>query len=192
MAGMSGPNVRFLTVCTALTGAVATVAIVASVVPVVAVAAAPTAITMSEAVPIAADAAGDVGLMATPGGNVSQYKAKCDVQTSLAKAIAVEARRKKVDVTLVPDIATATGPVLSIVIEGMLGFSGPWKGPKTLTLRGELRDGETSLGSFVARTKGAGLFQGSCEDFTEAAERAAREIAKWLKAPKPRARLGEA
>lgn len=157
-----------------------------------AAAAAPAAITMSESIPIAPDAAGEVGLMATPGGSVNQYKTKCDVPTSLAQAIAAEARRKRIEVVLVADIATATGPVLHVVIEGMQGFSGAWKGPKTLTLRGELRDGETSLGSFVARTKGGGLFQGSCEDFSEAVERAARDIAKWLKAPKPRARLGSA
>ena len=82
--------------------------------------------------------------------------------------------------------------MLKIIIEGVLGFSGAWKGPKSLILRGELRDGETVLGSFFVREQVMKLFNNSCEEFGAAGQKAAVDIGKWLEAPRMRARLGSA
>jgi hypothetical protein len=157
-------------------------------------AAPPASITMGEELPFAPDVAGEVGLLTTPGGNADNIQQRCNLPQTFSKSISSELRRKGLEVTLVPNPAEATGPVLKIIIEGVLGFSGAWKGPKTLVLRGELRDGETVVGSFVVReANGMGsLFKNSCEEFAALGDKAAVDIGKWAKAPKVRARLGSA
>src|SRR5262245_59285759 len=103
----------------------------------------PRTITMGEAVPFAPDVAGEVGLLATPGGTADNIQQRCNLPQDFARSISTRLRAQGVDVTLVEKPEEATGPVLKIIIEGVLGFTGAWKGPKTLVLRGELRDGET-------------------------------------------------
>ena len=154
-------------------------------------AAAPARITMAEELPVDRDVAGQVGLMA-PRGTIRQITAQCDLPHDIARLIAEELRRKRFTVEQVANPDEAQGPVLHIVIEGMQGFTGAFKGPKILTLRGELRDGATLLGSFVARERVGKLFSNSCEEFIATGEKAARDIAKWMKSPKPKARLGKA
>lgn len=149
-------------------------------------------ITLAGSIPFAPDAAGDVGISASRGGNAQHFETQCDLQRSLAREIAAQAQRKGVNVVLSPDAADATGPVLHVTIEGVMGMTGMWKGPKSLTLRGELRDGDQVLGSFVARSQETGLFKNSCEEFIAAGAKAARDIAKWLRKPTLKARLGEA
>ncbi len=157
-------------------------------------AAPPTSITMGEEIPFAPDVAGEVGLLATPGGTADNIQQRCDLPRTFAQTIAAQLRAKGIEVTLAAKPEGASGPVLNIIIEGVLGFSGPWKGPKTLVLRGELRDGEVVLGSFVVReSNGMGaLFKNTCEEFASLGEKAAADIAKWSKAPRIRARLGSA
>jgi hypothetical protein len=157
-------------------------------------AAPPTSITMGEEIPFAPDVAGEVGLLATPGGTADNIQQRCNLPRTFAQSISTRLRAQGLEVTLIPKPEEATGPVLKIIIEGVLGFSGPWKGPKTLVLRGELRDGETVVGSFVVReANGMGaLFKNTCEEFAALGDKAAVDIGKWAKAPKVRARLGSA
>ena len=157
-------------------------------------AAPPAAITMGETIPFAPDVAGEVGLLATPGGTADNIQQRCSLPQNFAQAIADELRHRGVAVTTTPRPEEADGPVLHVIIEGVLGFSGPWKGPKTLILRGELRQGETILGSFVVReANGMGaLFKNSCEEFVTLGQKAATDIGKWARAPKVHARLGSA
>ena len=159
-----------------------------------AVAAPPAAITMGDTVPFAPDVAGEVGLLATPGGTADNIQQRCNLPQTFAQAIADDLRHRGIDVTTSPKPDEADGPVLHVIIEGVLGFSGPWKGPKTLVLRGELRQGETILGSFVVReSNGMGsLFKNTCEEFVSLGQKAATDIGKWARAPKVRARLGSA
>lgn len=152
----------------------------------------PASITMGETVPFAPDVAGEVGLLATPGGTADNIQQRCNLPASFAQSIAKALRAKGIEVTLAAKPEEAAGPKLNVIIEGVLGFSGPWKGPKTLVLRGDLRDGETLLGSFVVREAGGNLFKDSCEEFAALGEKAATDIAKWAQAPKVRARLGTA
>jgi hypothetical protein len=157
-------------------------------------AAPPASITMAEAVPFAPDVAGEVGLLATPGGTADNIQQRCNLPQTFAQSISAALRAKGIEVTLTAKPEEAAGPKLNIIIEGVLGFSGPWKGPKTLVLRGDLRDGETLLGSFVVRESNGmgGLFKNTCEEFAALGEKAAIDIAKWSQAPKVRARLGSA
>jgi hypothetical protein len=152
----------------------------------------PSAITMSESIPFEEDVAAEVGLLAAPGGNAVRFETQCDLQTQLAQAIALEVRDEGVEVMLVENLDGATGPLLHVAIEGMLGFTGAWKGPKSLILRGRLTDGDTLIGSFVARATEKGIFKNSCEQFEAAGKKAARDIAEWVKAPKRGARIGRA
>lgn len=156
-------------------------------------AAPPAAITMGETVPFAPDVAGEVGLLA-PGGTAENIQQHCNLPQTFAQSIADELRHRGIDVTTTAKPDEADGPVLQVIIEGVLGFSGAWKGPKTLILRGELRRGETILGSFVVReANGMGaLFKNSCEEFVTLGQKAAADIGKWARAPKVRARLGSA
>ena len=157
-------------------------------------AAPPAAITMGETVPFAPDVAGEVGLLANPGGTADNIQQRCNLPETFAQSIADELRHWSIDVTTTAKPDEADGPVLHVIIEGVLGFSGPWKGPKTLVLRGELRQGETILGSFVVReANGMGaLFKNACEEFVALGQKAAADIGKWARAPKVRARLGSA
>jgi len=156
-------------------------------------AAPPASITMAEAVPFASDVAGEVGLLA-PGGTTNNIEQRCNLPQTFSQAIAAQLRKKGIEVAITAKPEAATGPVLNVIIEGVLGYSGAWKGPKTLVLRGELRDGETLLGSFVVRKEYSfgGIFKNSCEEFAALGEKAAVDIGKWAQAPKVRARLGSA
>jgi hypothetical protein len=152
----------------------------------------PASITMADAIPFAPDVAGEVGLLAARGGTADNIQQRCNLPQTFAQSISAALRAKGIGVTLAANPQDGTGPRLNIIIEGVLGFSGAWKGPKTLVLRGELRDGETLLGSFVVREAGGGLFKNTCEEFAALGEKAAIDIAKWSMAPKVRARLGSA
>jgi hypothetical protein len=152
----------------------------------------PKAISIAQAIPFDADVAGDVGVLAAPGGNAARIKTECNLSSGLAGYIAQGARSKGIQVTVVANPAEAKGVVLHVSIEGVIGYLGAQRTPKTLTLRGELRDGDTVLGSFVAREETQELFRNDCKGFDATAISAAIDIAAWLQAPKMKARLGEA
>jgi hypothetical protein len=152
----------------------------------------PRAITIATAIPFDADAAGDVGVLAAPGGNATRIKNECDLSTGLANYIARAARDKGFQVTRAADLAGASGVVLHVHNEGVMGYLGAQRTPKTLTVRGELRDGNTLLGSFVAREETQELFRNDCKGFDATSISAALDIARWLLAPTMKARLGAA
>ncbi len=150
-------------------------------------------ITMGELVPFAEGASGEVGLMSPGGSALRNIEDRCDLERSLAVAIAAEARRRGVAVAVVTHPEEATGRVLSIQIEGAVGqLGGAISGAKSLTLRGELRDGEALIASFVAREQRTALTAGTCKALDQCAAKLAKHIAKWLQRPKLRARLGSA
>ncbi len=153
----------------------------------------PALITMGEAVPFASNASGEIGLMSPKAGALRRIETHCDLERGLAVAIAQEARKLGVAIAVVPRIEDATGRVLSIRIEGAVGqLGGAMSGTKSLTLRGELREGEVVIASFVAREQRTALTAGTCASLTQCGDKLARHIAKWLKKPVMRARLGSA
>jgi len=152
----------------------------------------PRAITIAEAIPFDADVASEIGLLAAPGGNSTRIKTECTLSTNLSAYIARGAHDKGIQVTRVADLAEARGVVLKLSIEGVMGYMGAQRSGKSLTLRGELLDGDTVLGSFVAREETQELIRNDCKGFDATAVSAALDIAKWLLAPKMKSRLGEA
>jgi len=152
----------------------------------------PKAISVAEAIPFDANVAGDIGFMAAPGGNATQIKNECNLSSSLAHYIARAGHDKKILVTLVPNPDEASGVVLHLTIEGVMGYMGIQRTPKVLTVRGELRDGDTLIGSFVSREETKELFRNDCKGFDATAISTALDVAKWLQAPNPKSRLGAA
>lgn len=153
---------------------------------------APKAVTIAEAIPFDADAAGDIGVLAAPGGNATRIKNECNLSSSLAHYIVRAAHDKKIQVTLAANLDESRGVLLRVSIEGVMGYLGAQRTPKVLTVRGELRDGDTVLGSFVSREETKELFRNDCKGFDATAISTALDIAKWLQAPKLKARLGAA
>ncbi len=152
-----------------------------------------TAISMSETIPFAEDAAGDVGIMAPAGGMANSIEEKCDLQRLLAEAIVERAKRKGIEIVRTPHPEAATGRVLRIVVEGVLGMQGgAWTGTKSMTLRGELREGDQVIASFVAREQQTALFMNTCDALIDCGGKIAAHIAKWLAKPVMKARLGSA
>ncbi|MCC7463792.1 MAG: hypothetical protein IT480_15190 [Gammaproteobacteria bacterium] len=120
-------------------------------------------------------------------------EAQCQLQTRIPEAIAAQATRRGLKVRLTTPDEAAAGRVLTIVIEGVLGAAGgAWTGTKSLVLRGELRDDGTLIGSFVAREQQTALTQNTCEALTTCGRKLAAQIARWLKTPTLKARLGSA
>jgi hypothetical protein len=152
----------------------------------------PKAISIAESIPFDADVAGDIGILAAPGGNATRIKNECNLSQGLSGYIARGAHDKGIQVTRVANLDEAEGVVLHITIEGVMGYMGAQRTPKSLTLRGELRQGDTVLGSFVAREETQELIRNDCKGFDATAVSAALDIAKWLLAPTMKARLGEA
>lgn len=149
-------------------------------------------ITIATEIPFDQDVAGDIGVLAAPGGNAARIRSECNLSTGLANYIARAARDKGIQVKRSTDLAQADGVVLQVRIEGVMGYLGAQRTPKTLTVRGELREGDTLLGSFVAREETQELFRNDCKGFDATSISAALDIAKWLLSPTMKARLGEA
>src|SRR2546423_9427580 len=126
---------------------------------------APKTFTMSAEIPFDPDVAGDLGMLAAPNGNAEVIKAQCNLSKSLGGYMAHAARDKKFQVTSVANTEGASGPVLRVSIEGVMGYMGVARGPKVLTVRGELRDGEIVIGSFVAREETHEFFRDDCKGF---------------------------
>lgn len=150
-------------------------------------------LSMLERIPFAASAAGEISLASPTGGALRQIAAECDLERTLAESIVAAAGRQNIQIVLVPRIDAAQGRVLAIEIEGAVGqLGGAMTGTKSLTLRGELRDGSTVIGSFVAREQKTSLASGTCKALTDCGRRIAGAIAKWLRNPTLKARLGSA
>jgi hypothetical protein len=144
-------------------------------------------VTLTTQVPFAKDAAGDIGMFTPRGGTKSRVEDECGLQVFIPETLAAVAAKKKLSIVLSPHPEEAQGRVLGLIIEGVLGGGGAM----SLTLRGELKDGDVLVGSFVSRHRG-GSFGGNCEALRKTVKDAAQDIVKWLKEPSLRARLGEA
>jgi hypothetical protein len=144
-------------------------------------------VTLTTQVPFAKDAAGDIGMFTPRGGTKSRVEDECGLQVFIPETLVAAATKKKLSIVLSPHPEEAQGRVLGLIIEGVLGGGGAM----SLTLRGELKEGDLLVGSFVSRHRG-GSFGGNCEALRKTVKDAAQDIVKWLKEPTLRARLGEA
>lgn len=149
-------------------------------------------IRISEVIPFAERAGGDMGVAAS--GIKDRIRSECDVGRSLSELTARAAERHGIELESVADIEVAEGRVLMMEIEGAHGGAGgSISGTKSLTVRGELRDGDRVVGSFVARRQHTKIIPaGNCHLFEKLATTVARDIGKWLKSPRMKARLGSA
>jgi hypothetical protein len=141
----------------------------------------------------ASDAAVDVSRLALGVNRRKSIEDQCQLQTRLPAAIAQQAVRRGIKLRLAPTDEELKGRVLTIIIEGVLGAAGgAWTGTKTLVLRGELHQDGALVASFVAREQQTALTQNTCESLLTCGEKIAGHIAKWLKKPVLKARLGSA
>ena len=150
-------------------------------------------VLMPERMEFASDAAVDVSRLALGIDRRKSIEDQCQLQVRLPAAIAQQAARRGIKLRLAPVDEELKGKVLSIVIEGVLGAAGgAWTGTKTLVLRGELRQDGALVASFVAREQQTALTQNTCESLLTCGQKIAGHIAKWLKKPVLKARLGSA
>jgi uncharacterized protein YcfJ len=150
-------------------------------------------VALSAAISFSADAAVDVSRIWLGIDRRQNIEAQCHLQTLIPEAIAAQAAHRDIKIRLTPPDESATGRVLTIVIEGVLGAAGgALTGTKSLILRGELRDDGALVGSFVARQQQTALTQNTCEALATCSKKLAGPIVKWLKSPVLKARLGSA
>ena len=127
----------------------------------------------------------------------STVRAECALETKLSDFIKSYAESNGVSVTSEKgDNANAAGRVLDVRITHALARGGgAWSGPKSVAVRGELREGGKVVGSFRARrTSGGGAFggfKGTCGILDRCAKTLGKDIAQWLKSPAMDSHLGE-
>lgn len=102
-------------------------------------------------------------------------------------------------IALVADARSVPGRALVMRfarIEGTWG--GAMTGSKSLTVTGNLLDSSTEVASFTARWETSAMhakigkhYRTTCDLLELAAEEIAEDIAEWLRAPTPDARLGD-
>jgi hypothetical protein len=91
------------------------------------------------------------------------------------------------------DLNTYPGRVLKTRITHILApGGGPWSGPKSVKVDGELVEGGKVIGSFQARRNATGGGFGTCAMLTRCAQAIAKDINGWLAAPALDSRLGDA
>jgi hypothetical protein len=82
------------------------------------------------------------------------------------------------------------------IVSAVGGGGGAWSGPKSVTVKGELREDGKVIGSFTAsRFSGGGAwggFKGTCSIFGRCIKVLGEDIAAWLKKPTMNAALGNA
>jgi hypothetical protein len=150
-------------------------------------------ISISDNIPFARAATTNPGSPISESFTQNQVEQKCGLGQRLSDVIAQGARRQRIVVHVTPALDEAEGRILVMEIEGVTGrVGGAMTGTKALTVRGELRSGETVIGSFVARRQRTALAAGTCKALTDAVEKLAKDIVKWLRDPVMKARLGTA
>ncbi len=90
-----------------------------------------------------------------------------------------------------------SGRVLELTItEVYAPGGGAWSGPKSMTVKGVLRQNGAEVGNFTARRySGGGMFaayKGTCSIVGRCAKAIGKDIAQWLRSPSKDARLGDA
>ena len=151
------------------------------------------AIAIREVIPFAGDLTDTTGSGLSDASTEGSVKAKCDLGRTLSERIVSGAGSKGVRLVRTAQIEQAEGKVLHVEIDGVQGrLGGAMTGTKVMVVRGELRDGDTVIGSFIARRQQTALASGTCKAFTNCVKTIAKDIAKWLKNPVMKARLGTA
>lgn len=118
---------------------------------------------------------------------------ECNMGQTLSELIVASAGKSGIEVVPTPGIESATGKVLVLEIESVQGrVGGAMTGTKSLTVRGELREGDSIVGSFLARRQKTPLVSGTCKALIKSMSKMAADIAEWLEHPRMRARLGSA
>jgi hypothetical protein len=151
------------------------------------------AIAVSEVIPFSEGSSGEVGLVSPSGLARTQIEETCDLGRLLSRSVVDAARRKGILVVQSSEPEKIEGRILVMEIEGARGqIGGALSGTKSLTVRGELREGDTVIGSFVARRQQTALTKGTCRSLSNCVRKISKDIARWLKRPVPKARLGSA
>jgi hypothetical protein len=126
-------------------------------------------------------------------GASETIKGECELQTKVPHFLDEFSDQVEL-VTGKPD---ARGRVLELSISQVHApGGGAWSGAKSMTVIGTLRDGGKVVGSFTAtRFSGGGVFggyKGTCAIVGRCARAIGKDIADWLRDPKPDSRLGDA
>lgn len=130
-------------------------------------------------------------------GVIGTVKNECQIQTRLPEFIQSSAKDDPQVVLTADPIEQAKGRVLILEIVSVVGGGGgAWSGPKSVTVKGELREDGKVIGSFTAaRYSGGGAwagFKGTCSIFGRCVKVLGVDIAGWLKKPTMNAVLGNA
>lgn len=116
---------------------------------------------------------------------------ECDLEFKTSDAIGEALKDAGYQVTQADKVSKASkGKVLELNITGIFAHGGPFA-PKKLDVDGTLYDNGKSIGSFHdVRNTSHG--RGVCGMLERDAKEIASDIAKWMKAPQPDTRLGDA
>ena len=129
------------------------------------------------------------------GGDPSSHVRDCDLVDELLDELEDEAERY-FQIRRAPDHRGAPGRVLVLrfaQVEGAWG--GAISGSKSITVTGDLLEGDSVVGSFTAREETSAFTVSArgttCSLLEEAVEEIAEDVAEWLRAPSHGARLGD-
>jgi hypothetical protein len=119
-------------------------------------------------------------------------RTECNLDTTVPRWIAAAAQGRVATVENLPQ----DGNVLTIQITDAAEAGNAFSGRhKSLTISGELRDGDKVVGSFRARrSTGGGMwggYKGNCSFFHRCAKTLGQDVARWLNNPTMNAVLGD-
>ena len=119
--------------------------------------------------------------------------AECELERTLAKHLASEAKGPYKKVIMKPTVSAETpGHALDIrITDVMAPGGGKWSGPKVVTAEGTLYDNGQVIGTFIA-TRHTHKGKHTCRMLQNDAEAIAEDIGDWLRKPTMDARLGDA
>ena len=121
-----------------------------------------------------------------PGALVPRVQDECSLDTQIPTTLAAATGELRTVEKL------GKGRRLELTIQDVHApGGGAFSGPKWVTLRGELRDGDKLLGSFVAKRQTV-FGGGTCGMLQKVIDAIAGDVAAWLAAPSTDARLGNA
>ena len=143
-------------------------------------------VTVSQAAPYAENS-----------GVADVVKNECQLDTRLPEFIRDFAKDDPKVVLTADPLEKAGGRVLVLQISSVTGLSGgAWSGPKSVVVKGELKEGGKVIGSFTAARFSTGgafaVLKGTCTIFGRCIKTLGQDIAGWLKKPTMNARLGNA
>lgn len=119
---------------------------------------------------------------------------ECALQTKIPVFLS---KYSKKSVTLVDGDLSMEGRRLELSITNAFASGGgAWSGAKSVTVKGQLFDGDVVIGDFVATRYSTGGFfggfKGTCSIVGRCGKAIAKDISQWLKNPTKGAALGDA